>query len=89
MSEMHHGEPTKQSAIAEGPTKPQEQLQLHDHHGDDAAEPPRKKSLSFKLAFAGLALLLLVFQVDATCLSIALPVSRDGLPGLHFAHTPG
>jgi hypothetical protein len=88
MSEMRHGEPTEHSAITEGSTKPQEQLQLQDHHGDNAAEPPRKKSLSFKLAFAGLALLLLVFQVDATCLSIALPVSGDGLLGLHLAHTP-
>jgi hypothetical protein len=69
---MHHEEPTEHSAITEGSSKPQEQLQLQDHHGDNATEPPRKKSLSFKLAFAGLALLLLVFQVDATCLSIAL-----------------
>lgn len=37
--------------------------------------PKKKKSLSFKLAFAALALCLLVFQIDGTCLSIALPVS--------------
>ncbi|KAK2608507.1 hypothetical protein QQS21_002969 [Conoideocrella luteorostrata] len=40
-----------------------------------------KKSLSFKLAFAGLALTLLVFQVDATCLSIALPAITGELKG--------
>ena len=39
-------------------------------------EPKPKKSLSFKLAFIGLAASLFVFQVDATCLGIALPVSR-------------
>jgi hypothetical protein len=39
------------------------------------AEPTTKKSLSFKLAFIGLAASLFVFQLDATCLGIALPVS--------------
>jgi hypothetical protein len=39
------------------------------------AEPPTKNSLSFKLAFIGLAASLLIFQLDATYLSIALPVS--------------
>lgn len=42
--------------------------------GSDTRKPP-KKSLSFNLAFMGLALTLLVFQLDATCLGIALPVS--------------
>jgi hypothetical protein len=41
----------------------------------DLASP--KKSLSFKLAFTGLASTLFVFHLDATCLSIALPVSLE------------
>lgn len=48
----------------------------------DSIEPKTKKSLSFKLAFIGLAASLFVFQVDATCLGIALPVSHD-LPATH------
>ncbi|KAJ5188290.1 hypothetical protein N7472_007304 [Penicillium cf. griseofulvum] len=41
---------------------------------DDAESATKKpKSLSFKLAFIGLAASLFVFQLDATCLSIALP----------------
>lgn len=44
---------------------------------DDAESTTKKpKSLSFKLAFIGLAANLFVFQLDATCLSIALPVSH-------------
>lgn len=46
--------------------------------GQNAAggtEPKIKKSLSFKLAFIGIAASLFVFQLDATCLGIALPVS--------------
>lgn len=44
---------------------------------DDAESTTKKpKSLSFKLAFIGLAASLFVFQLDATCLSIALPVSH-------------
>lgn len=44
---------------------------------DDAESTTKKpKSLSFKLAFTGLAASLFVFQLDATCLSIALPVSH-------------
>ncbi|KAJ5451851.1 hypothetical protein N7445_000034 [Penicillium cf. griseofulvum] len=44
---------------------------------DDAESATKKpKSLSFKLAFIGLAASLFVFQLDATCLSIALPVSH-------------
>lgn len=38
-------------------------------------EPKQKKSLAFKLAFTGLAATLFVFQMDATALGIALPVS--------------
>lgn len=42
---------------------------------DEARSP--KKSWSFHLAFVGLATGLFVFQVDATCLGIALPVSHE------------
>lgn len=49
---------------------PEEQLEVN------STEPKTKKSLSFKLAFIGLAASLFVFQVDATCLGIALPVSQ-------------
>lgn len=41
--------------------------------------PTKEKSLSFKLAFIGLASSLFVFQLDATCLGIALPVSLSSL----------
>lgn len=50
---------------------PEEQLDV------GSTEPKTKKSLSFKLAFIGLAASLFVFQVDATCLGIALPVSHN------------
>ncbi|KAI0847318.1 MFS general substrate transporter [Daldinia vernicosa] len=40
-----------------------------------------KKSLSFKLAFIGLAAILFVFQLDATCLGIALPTVAGELKG--------
>ena len=67
-------------------TEPQEQLRFQEHNGEDTTQPTRKKSLSFKLAFSGLALVLLVFQVDATCLGIALPVSQDTRPSLRPVH---
>lgn len=58
---------------------PEDQLDL------DTTEPKTKKSLSFKLAFIGLATSLFVFQVDATCLGIALPVSHNSnLPPAHI-----
>lgn len=50
--------------------------------GQNAAgdtERKLKKSLSFKLAFIGIAASLFVFQLDATCLGIALPVSPEML----------
>lgn len=56
--------------VAEQQT-PEEQLDVN------STEPKTKKSPSFKLAFIGLAASLFVFQVDATCLGIALPVSYD------------
>lgn len=47
-----------------------------DSNGVDDVEP-RPKSLAFKLAFIGLAASVFVFQVDATALGIALPVSNN------------
>lgn len=38
---------------------------------------PKPKSLAFKLAFIGLAASVFVFQLDATALGIALPVSNN------------
>lgn len=39
------------------------------------SDEPTPKSLVFKLSFIGLAAAVFVFQLDATCLGIALPVS--------------
>ncbi|KAJ5415184.1 Major facilitator superfamily domain general substrate transporter [Penicillium sp. CMV-2018d] len=58
--------------------------ELHTSQERDGVEntpPTPKKSLSFKLAFAGLAASLFVFQVDATCLGIALPTIAGELKG--------
>lgn len=44
---------------------------------DGDSQPKQKKSLAFKLSFVGLAAILFVFQVDATALGIALPVSNQ------------
>ena len=46
-----------------------------EESGEEHVEPPAKKSLAFKLAFVGLAATSFVFQLDATGLRIALPVS--------------
>ncbi|KUL88351.1 hypothetical protein ZTR_04983 [Talaromyces verruculosus] len=54
---------------------PEEQVEVN------STEPKTKKSLSFKLAFTGLATSLFVFQVDATCLGIALPTISGDLHG--------
>lgn len=55
-----------------------------ERDGVENTAPTPKKSLSFKLAFAGLAASLFVFQVDATCLGIALPVSLHTFPILCY-----
>ncbi|KAJ5962522.1 Major facilitator superfamily domain general substrate transporter [Penicillium viridicatum] len=52
-----------------------------ERDGVENTAPTPKKSLSFKLAFAGLAASLFVFQVDATCLGIALPTIAGELKG--------
>ncbi|RAO72274.1 uncharacterized protein BHQ10_008286 [Talaromyces amestolkiae] len=64
----------KKSKVEEQQT-PEDQLEV------DPTEPKTKKSLSFKLAFIGLATSLFVFQVDATCLGIALPTISGDLHG--------
>lgn len=62
-------------ADADAATEPKDNLPSQGHDCGDTNLPKKKKSISFKLAFAALALCLLVFQIDGTCLSIALPVS--------------
>ncbi|OHW94694.1 MFS transporter [Colletotrichum incanum] len=73
-------EPPRQSKITElvmetGERHPSEDVNTETN----TSSTP--KSLSFKLAFMGLALVLLVFQVDATCLSIALPAVSGEMKG--------
>jgi hypothetical protein len=65
-----------------------QQLNLEQCHGKNSTPRPEKKSLPFKLAFSGLALILVVFQLDATCLSIALPVSQSTQPTKIALRTP-
>lgn len=74
------------AADVEIATKTEEQHPPEERNGGGNSEPRSKKSLSFKLAFVGLAASLFVFQVDATCLGIALPVSRSTLPDLYATH---
>lgn len=57
-----------------------------EREGVDNTISMPKKPVSFKLAFVGLAASLFVFQVDATCLGVALPVSHNTLPVLYAAH---
>ncbi|KOS36439.1 hypothetical protein ACN38_g12813 [Penicillium nordicum] len=52
-----------------------------ERDGVESKAPTPKKTLSFKLAFVGLAASLFVFQVDATCLGIALPTIAGELKG--------
>ncbi|KAF9878810.1 Major facilitator superfamily domain, general substrate transporter [Colletotrichum karsti] len=59
----------------------QNQLPLTEQDPEHKTTPYPRKSLSFKLAFSGLALVLFVFQLDATCLSIALPAISGDLRG--------
>lgn len=46
---------------------------------DSEGVAPSKKPLAFRLAFIGLAAAVFVFQIDATSLGIALPVSSREL----------
>lgn len=50
-----------------------------ERNGGEDVEKAAKKSLAFKLAFIGLAASCFVFQLDATSLGIALPVSNNPL----------
>lgn len=60
--------------------------EIGEQNGVETTESTPKKSLSFKLAFVGLAAILFVFQLDATCLGIALPVSHDTIiPDMYAA----
>ncbi|KAL0944850.1 MFS transporter [Colletotrichum truncatum] len=71
----------KQGSHKETSALPQQQLLFQVQDEEDTTQSRPKKSLSFKLAFSGLALTLLVFQMDATCLSIALPAISGELKG--------
>jgi hypothetical protein len=53
-----------------------------ERNGEDDVEQTPKKSLAFKLAFIGLAASMFVFQLDATALGIALPVSNTAFSHL-------
>ncbi|KAI2780392.1 MFS general substrate transporter [Daldinia loculata] len=55
--------------------------EIGEQNGVETTESTPKKSLSFKLAFVGLAAILFVFQLDATCLGIALPTVAGELKG--------
>ncbi|KAK2748879.1 hypothetical protein FQN55_004021 [Onygenales sp. PD_40] len=80
-----------QSAIRESDTNPaseqtgskETEIGKEEIHGDlsrvDNVEPTPKKSLAFELPFIELAASIFVFQLEATCLSIALPVSNNNL----------
>ncbi|KAJ5519094.1 Major facilitator superfamily domain general substrate transporter [Penicillium expansum] len=52
-----------------------------EREGVDNTISMPKKPVSFKLAFVGLAASLFVFQVDATCLGVALPTIAGELKG--------
>lgn len=67
--EVHGVEKVTEIRDTYSPTERNEQA-------DAESTTKKPKSLSFKLAFIGLAATLFVFQLDATCLGIALPVSH-------------
>lgn len=56
-----------------------------EHNAAGKTETEARKSWSFKLAFMGIAASLFVFQLDATCLGIVLPVSLEILPFFNIA----
>jgi hypothetical protein len=69
-------EPTVKPAT-ENSTNPRSQREAPEENPEDeGSQPKQKKSLAFKLSFIGLAAVLFVFQIDATALGIALPVSN-------------
>ncbi|EHK39379.1 hypothetical protein TRIATDRAFT_296462 [Trichoderma atroviride IMI 206040] len=56
-------------------------LHSQEQNASEITETRIKKSSSFKLAFVGIAASLFVFQLDATCLGIALPTIAGDLNG--------
>ncbi|OTB12110.1 hypothetical protein K445DRAFT_321366 [Daldinia sp. EC12] len=58
-----------------------EQRSPEERNGVGSTESILRNPLSFKLAFIGLAATLFVFQLDATCLGIALPTIASELKG--------
>ncbi|KAF4506554.1 hypothetical protein G6O67_006625 [Ophiocordyceps sinensis] len=71
-------EPGRQSGKAEDA---EVVIYIGEQHLMEERDGVGKKSLSFKLAFMGLALTLFAFQVDVTCLGIALPAISGELKG--------
>ncbi|KAK1255546.1 hypothetical protein MKX08_009541 [Trichoderma sp. CBMAI-0020] len=59
----------------------EQQLLSSEQDESESTETRIKKSSSFKLAFIGIAASLFVFQLDATCLGIALPTIAGDLNG--------
>ncbi|KAJ5718050.1 MFS transporter [Penicillium malachiteum] len=62
-------------------TAEQEMDEKIEANGENNEPKSPKKPLSFHLAFIGLAASLFVFQMDATCLGIALPTIAEDLGG--------
>lgn len=65
----------KESATVE--TTAEQGLLSPEQDGAGSSQTRNKKSSSFKLAFMGIAASLFVFQLDATCLGIALLVRLE------------
>jgi hypothetical protein len=64
-------------ATEEDPNNSTQRQALEVVQDNEPSQPKQKKSLAFKLSFIGLAAILFVFQIDATALGIALPVSNS------------
>lgn len=77
VSVQQDAEPRSEKTEAAAEEEVDEPIEANDV-SDEAQSP--KKPLSFHLAFVGLAASLFVFQMDATCLGIALPVSHEDAP---------
>lgn len=73
------------------PISEKTEIEKGEENTANDVEASPKKSLAFKLAFVGLASSLFVFQLDATALGIALPVSNihifSQLHHTSFIHT--
>lgn len=69
------------TAVATNPSQhvaPVLEVMTVEENDENHIEQAPKKSWAFKLAFIGLASTAFVFQMDATALGIALPVSTHG-----------